>query len=332
MTPPRPPAPDPNTETEAVEHVQEALAEALDEVATEREAEAAAEQLEIAAGDQTAEEALRSEPPKQEAAEAAEEIERAERAAPRDRRPAETLAAAARAIESTHGPAQEALAEAARATAAPEETGQLLPSEVVARRTLLRRALLRRLHFFEALDAEVFIWTNQLPRTRLTNHVFHALTTAFHGGAAWYVLAGAAMLARGRWDPDLWRNTVVPLTAASAVVEGPIKSYFKRRRPFIDLVRAIVIGKKPGTWSFPSGHSATGFAGAYLLGRAFPRLRPMFYGAAALVAFSRVYLGVHYPGDVVAGSVAGHVLAQCFAWLYPRARRVRRALRGLLDT
>jgi undecaprenyl-diphosphatase len=311
-------------EAQAAKPVKEALKAAVKEVYTEAQAEAAVDQLEAKAGTQTVESALQAEPPKRHAAQAAREVESARRTAPSGQKTAEILVETARAVETTHGPAQEALAQATQAALAPEQTSEPEPAELTRRRDLLRMALLRRLKPLQALDADLFIRVNHLPHTPFSNGFFHFITMAFHGGAAWYLLVAGAMLAQGKWDKRLWQQTVIPLTAASAVVEGPIKGYFKRKRPFIDLVRAVVIGRKPGTWSFPSGHAATGFAGAYLLSRQFPRLRAFFYGAASLVAFSRVYLGVHYPGDVVTGSVAGHTLAQIFAWVYKRVRRLRR--------
>ncbi len=129
---------------------------------------------------------------------------------------------------------------------------------------------------------------------------------------AWYLLLGASMLRRRRWDALMVRRTALPLMAATALVEYPIKAIFRRRRPFIKLIRAIVIGKKPGTFSFPSGHAASSFAGAWLLRQHFPRQSPLWYGIAALVAFSRVYLGDHYPGDVLTGSLLGHFLGMVF--------------------
>jgi len=106
------------------------------------------------------------------------------------------------------------------------------------------------------------------------------------------------------------RQVPPPLWLATMAVEFPIKYYFRRRRPFIDLVQAIAVGKKPGTYSFPSGHSAASFAGAWLLSRHYPRLAPLWYSIAGLVGFSRVYLGAHYPGDVLSGAVLGTLLAE----------------------
>jgi undecaprenyl-diphosphatase len=106
------------------------------------------------------------------------------------------------------------------------------------------------------------------------------------------------------------RNTLVPLSVATTLVEYPIKAFLRRRRPFIDFVQATVIGKKPGSWSMPSGHSASAFAGAWLFSREYPRQRPLFFLLAALVAFSRIYLGDHYPGDVASGALSGIVIAE----------------------
>jgi undecaprenyl-diphosphatase len=316
--------PDPKQEAAEAEPVKDALTSALRAVDTPAKAEATVAQLEKKASGETAEEALEAERPKQHAAEAVDEVERAADAAPPGQKASEVLVETARAVETTHGEAQAALAEATEQVLDPEREGAEAPEQTQRRRDLLRQALFRRLKPAQAVDARLFIWVNHLPHNRVTNGFFHFLTMAFHGGAAWYALVGAAMLAQGRWSQTWWREVVIPLTAASAVVEGPIKSYFRRRRPFIDLVRAIVIGKKPGTWSFPSGHAATAFAGAYLMRRLFPSLRWFFYPIAGLVAFSRVYLGVHYPGDVLIGSVSGHVLAQVFGWLFRRLRAVRR--------
>jgi undecaprenyl-diphosphatase len=110
------------------------------------------------------------------------------------------------------------------------------------------------------------------------------------------------------------------LTITTALVEFPIKSYFRRRRPFITIIQAIVIGKKPGTWSFPSGHSASAFAGAWLLNRTFPHRWGLRYVLASMVAFSRVYLGDHYPGDVASGSLLGLLFAMFFRKVFNRRR------------
>jgi undecaprenyl-diphosphatase len=99
-------------------------------------------------------------------------------------------------------------------------------------------------------------------------------------------------------------------------VEFPVKAYFRRRRPFITIIQAIVIGKKPGTWSFPSGHSASAFGGAWLFNRQFPHLWGLRYVLASLVAFSRIYLGDHYPGDVASGSLLGMLFAMFFRKLF----------------
>jgi undecaprenyl-diphosphatase len=168
----------------------------------------------------------------------------------------------------------------------------------------------------DALDANLFLMVNHLPHTRLLNRFFYGLTVAFNGGTAWYVLLSIAALRDRRRFGELLRQVALPLTVATALVEFPVKAYFRRRRPFITIIQAIVIGKKPGTWSFPSGHSASAFGGAWLFNRQFPRLWGSRYVLASLVAFSRIYLGDHYPGDVASGSLLGMLFAMFFRKLF----------------
>ena len=66
----------------------------------------------------------------------------------------------------------------------------------------------------------------------------------------------------------------------------------------------------PTSTSFPSGHSASGFAFAQAVAATRPELGLPLRGLAAVVAYSRVHTGVHYPGDVLAGSLVGMAIGE----------------------
>ena len=130
-------------------------------------------------------------------------------------------------------------------------------------------------------------------------------------------LAGAGLLAvaggpRGR------RAAVSGLAAigvTSTIVNIVLKPLGRRRRP--DRVAHDVLEARhvpmPESTSFPSGHSASAFAFAAGVAHVAPRAGRVARIAAAIVAYSRVHTGVHYPGDVLAGSLTGVVLGKATA-------------------
>lgn len=297
-------------ENKAAAPVQTALKTALTEVDSPAKAEAVIGELEAVAAGKTAADLQQTQPSPQQAA---RQVKEAVDQAPPGEAARTALAETARVVVAADGREREAVSAAAQRVFNPEQEGA--PAMATEpQREYLRQAVLRRLRPLDALDANLFIAINHLPHTRWLNGFFHFITVVFNAGAAWYALVALAGLRNRRFGWQVAREAAVPLAVATAVVEYPIKSYFRRRRPFIEIIQAIVIGRKPGTWSFPSGHSASAFAGAWLLHRHYPRLGGLLYTVAGLVGFSRIYLGNHYPGDVLAGSAAGIVLA----WLLRR--------------
>jgi diacylglycerol kinase family enzyme/membrane-associated phospholipid phosphatase len=117
----------------------------------------------------------------------------------------------------------------------------------------------------------------------------------------WLVLAGAGALVGGRRGKRAAANGLVALGFTSATVNGPLKLLFRRVRP----VPGRTIYRKPRTPSFPSGHSASAFAFATAATRELPEAGPLLFPLAATVAYSRVYLGFHYPTDVLMGGAIG---------------------------
>ena len=136
-------------------------------------------------------------------------------------------------------------------------------------------------------------------------------TWAGFGAVVWFALAAVALY----WPRH--RAAGVRAVLLLAVTLGMnnlvVKPVVDRPRPFsASLVAARVIQvPAPTTTSFPSGHAATAVAGTMALARVWPAARWAMAGLAALIAFSRIYVGVHYPTDVVAGALLG---AAC-AWL-----------------
>ncbi len=307
--------------------VRTALKEAVKQVNSQEKADEVIEHIEAATAGQTAEQVQQEQPKKSAPAEAAHEVQQAAKTASGPRKTEKVLEQTARVLTSPDARQREVVSQAAQEVLNPEQQGAPPTVANPRAREYLQRAVLKRLKPLDAVDADLFLKVNHLPHTRLLNTLFYGLTMAFKGGAAWYIMMGLASLRKPGSAAGILRDTAVPMAISSSLVEFPIKSYFRRRRPFITIIQAIVIGKKPGNWSFPSGHSAAAFAGAYLLNRRYPRWSPLTYTAAGLVAFSRMYLGDHYPGDVLSGSIAGVLFAMAFNWLLGGKRKTQKKIR-----
>jgi undecaprenyl-diphosphatase len=176
----------------------------------------------------------------------------------------------------------------------------------------------RARRFVEANDTRVFLVMNNRFHRRELNTGLRALSKVFNGGWAYVIAVALCLPFKPREAWAALERVAVPIWFTSLLVEGPIKAVFRRRRPFYKIVDVILVGKKPSNWSFPSGHAATAFAGAHLLAREVPVLRWFFYGLAGIVAASRVYLGVHYPSDVLVGSALGVFMARWSSGLWAK--------------
>jgi membrane-associated phospholipid phosphatase len=140
-------------------------------------------------------------------------------------------------------------------------------------------------------------------------------------------LAASAVLAttggrRGRLAAAMGLASVA---VTSSVVNLAMKPLGRRRRPdrVAEQVPVTRHVRMPFSTSFPSGHSATAFAFATGVGQEVPSAAIPLRGLAALVAYSRVHTGVHYPGDVVVGALAGTALAQLTTHALDRVTRRR---------
>ena len=173
------------------------------------------------------------------------------------------------------------------------------------------------------LDLELRSWV-VTHRYGWLDPIFEGLTYIGSFGILWLILAAAiSILSRSR--PWLWLHVGVTILAAEAA-SGGLKLLLRRDRPAgADPLPLVDL---PATYSLPSGHATVSFACATMLALAVPKLLAPLYALAALVAFSRVYVGVHYPSDIVAGAVLGIVLAIALRTLAAVLRRSGRALRA----
>jgi len=136
--------------------------------------------------------------------------------------------------------------------------------------------------------------------------VFEGLSYAGRFGLLWIVIALVLAVAYRRWG--VFALTVIAVALSDWSATG-LKALIERPRPPVRYPEPKTLVPVPHDASFPSGHAATSFAAATMLSFAFPRLAPFLYVLAAAVAFSRVYVGVHYPLDVIAGAALGVLIA-----------------------
>ena len=158
-----------------------------------------------------------------------------------------------------------------------------------------------------SVDRHVLTWIVD-HRLSFLNPLMVGITYLATGGTVWVALA--VVIA---WR---LRRPLVPTGILAAVcvwgadaVSHLLKATTNRPRPYVAMPHLHTLISRPTSNSFPSSHATTAFAGAVVLSFLLPRLCPLFLTAAALVAFSRLYVGVHYPTDVIAGAAIGAAFA-----------------------
>ena len=144
-------------------------------------------------------------------------------------------------------------------------------------------------------------------------------------GLIWLLIAVA--ISGFSWSrPWLWTRVGVAILVAEGV-SAALKQWFERDRPPLSNPDPEPLVDLPATHSFPSGHATVSFACATVLALAVPRLRVPLYALATLISLSRVYVGVHYPLDVLAGAALGVGIAIALRKLAEVLRRSEPGMR-----
>jgi undecaprenyl-diphosphatase len=180
--------------------------------------------------------------------------------------------------------------------------------------TILREA--------EALDLAIYRAVAATPSPALDD-AMRSLSGAANHSKLWLGAAGAMALFGGPAGRRAAIAGVGAIAATSFIVNVPLKLLMQRARP--DRIAAHVPTARhvpmPATNSFPSGHAASGFAFAAAVAGNLPGVAAPLRITALVVGYSRVHTGVHYPGDVIVGSLIGTTIGEAVALIVRRRAR-----------
>lgn len=140
-------------------------------------------------------------------------------------------------------------------------------------------------------------------RSPAADRALTAITGAADYSRLWLAIAALLATSGGRVGRRAAARGLLSIALAACLANGPAKLLARRPRPSADSKAPLI--RMPRSTSFPSGHSATAFAFATGACREWPLLTPLLLPLAAIVGYSRVHTGVHYPSDVAAGAAIG---------------------------
>lgn len=164
------------------------------------------------------------------------------------------------------------------------------------------------------LDGEILLQIQQHLRTDMLTPFMKIVTFLGNGGWFW-ILCAVVLLAIPKTRKTGYA-AVLSLIFGVIVTNLLLKNIVARPRPFAEIEALIPLIAKPTDFSFPSGHTTASFAVALVMLRMLPKkIGIPAVVLAALVAFSRLYLGVHYPTDVLVGFVVALVGSTVAVWI-----------------
>ena len=159
------------------------------------------------------------------------------------------------------------------------------------------------------IDTALFLWINH-GTVNIVLDVVMPLITSVKNWYIVYILGFILLIVRHGTQGRI----CTAMLCLSVLITDPlnsriVKPYFNRVRPSTSVTDSRVLVPDNGGKSFPSTHATNNFAAAFILSFFYPKRKHLWYFVASMIAFSRVYVGVHYPGDVIAGAIEGVIIA-----------------------
>ena len=170
------------------------------------------------------------------------------------------------------------------------------------------------LAFINNFDQTVLFWIQTTWHNPVLDQIMILLSALGTRGLVWIMIALALMI--NRKTRFLGFMVLVALLLATVMGEGLLKHIIQRPRPYDDFPSVQLLIAKSTAYSFPSGHATSSFAVAAVLARYLKKYAAVFWSLAALIAFSRLYLFVHYPTDIIAGILLGLACGEICIYLY----------------
>lgn len=163
------------------------------------------------------------------------------------------------------------------------------------------------MEFVQAIDNNIVLWVKEFITCDFLNLTMPFVSSVGNVGIIWIIIGLSIIIfskKHRRWGIVL----LLALGVTALIGNGIIKPIVGRMRPFDNLMLDIIIDK-PHDFSFPSGHTSAAFAAAVVIFAINKKWGIVMTVFAFLMGFSRLYLLVHYPSDIIVGMLLGVVVA-----------------------
>ncbi len=165
-----------------------------------------------------------------------------------------------------------------------------------------------------SFDAEIMYFMYSKLPFPLLDKLMVLITSLGDKGMIWILIALILLINKKTRTAGLL--TLAALGLSAIIGEGILKPLFQRPRPYTDYPTTLMLIDQLTSYSFPSGHTSSSFAAAYVLSKYFKQFALLFWSFAIVMGLSRIYLFVHYPTDVIAGALLGLACGIIINFLY----------------
>lgn len=174
----------------------------------------------------------------------------------------------------------------------------------------------------QQIDESILLFIQEYIRRDWMDGVWKTITHLGDGGIFWIALALILLIPKRTRRAGV--SALFAMGIGALITNVAVKNIVARIRPYDTVTKLILLIERQHSFSFPSGHTCASFAAACALYRTLPRKWGIAcIVLAVLIAFSRLYVGVHYPSDVLGGAAVG-IFAGWAGWKLQEFLRDRR--------